>query len=65
VGVVMLLDRNLRDRYCPLAEQRQQRIPSLTFPQILPLRQCPSVFDVRMDMRASELSPGWDNPCCC
>jgi hypothetical protein len=35
VGVVMLLDRALGDRRCPIAEQRKQRIPSRTFQKIL------------------------------
>jgi hypothetical protein len=35
VGVVMLLDRALGGRRGPLAEQREQRIPSRTFQEIL------------------------------
>jgi hypothetical protein len=42
---VVLLDRNVRDRSCPFAEQRRTSNPTATFPQILPLRQSRSAFD--------------------
>ena len=35
VGVVMVLDRTIRDGHCPLAEKRKLRIPLLRFPVIL------------------------------